>query len=48
MSDATGFGSGGTSQLLTVGPSVTGVNCNTTDPGTAFIYELPDALQQCK
>lgn len=47
MSDATGFGSGGTSQILTVGSSVTGVSCNTTDPGTGFTYELPDALQQC-
>ncbi|KIM75422.1 hypothetical protein PILCRDRAFT_13669 [Piloderma croceum F 1598] len=47
MSDATGFGSGGTSQILTVGSSVTGASCNTTDPGTAFTYMLPDALQQC-
>lgn len=48
MSDGTGFGSGGTSQILTVGPSVTGASCNTTDPGTEFTYELPSALQQCK
>lgn len=47
MSDGTGFGSGGTSQVFTVGSSVTGTNCNTTDPGTAFTFELPDALQQC-
>lgn len=47
MSDSTGFGSGGTSQILTVAPSMTGTACNTTDPGTAFTYELPDALQQC-
>jgi len=47
MSDATGFGSGGTSQVFTVGPSVTGASCNTSDPGTGFTFELPDALQQC-
>jgi len=47
MSDGTGFGSGGTSQILTVGSSVTGASCNTTDPGTGFTYELPSALQQC-
>lgn len=48
MSDSTGFGSGGTSPLLTVGPPVSGTNCNTTDPGTSFTFSLPNALQQCR
>jgi hypothetical protein len=33
MSDATGFGSGGTSLVTQVGPSVSGKSCNTSDPG---------------
>ena len=33
MSDATGFNSGGTSHVLTVGPSKGGSSCNTTGPG---------------
>lgn len=32
MSDATGFGAGGTTDVMSVGASQ-GANCNTTDPG---------------
>ena len=35
MSDATGFNSGGTTPLLTVGASVGGKSCNTTSPGVS-------------
>uniref|UniRef100_A0A0W0F5P0 Uncharacterized protein n=1 Tax=Moniliophthora roreri TaxID=221103 RepID=A0A0W0F5P0_MONRR len=47
MSDATGFGSGGSTELLTVGSSQGG-SCNVSDPGVAFDYELNTALQQCR
>lgn len=48
MSDATGFGSGGVTDVLTVGSSVSNTNCNTTDPGVDFFFELNTALQQCR
>lgn len=48
MSDATGFGSGGTSLVTRVGPSVSGKSCNTTDPGVDFFFELDSALAQCR
>lgn len=48
MSDSTGFGTGGTSDVMTVGSSVGGTSCNTTDPGVEFYYELNSALQQCR
>ena len=47
MSDTTGFGTGGVSQLLTVGQS-TGGNCNTTDPGPEFFWDAPGTLGQCR
>ncbi|KIJ68522.1 hypothetical protein HYDPIDRAFT_165322 [Hydnomerulius pinastri MD-312] len=47
MSDATGFGSGGTSDLLTVGDSVSGNSCNTSVPAVAFAFSLPSSLSQC-
>ncbi|KAJ3506021.1 hypothetical protein NLJ89_g7106 [Agrocybe chaxingu] len=47
MSDATGFATGGSSNVLTVGASQGGT-CNTTDPGVSFTYELNSALQQCR
>ncbi|KNZ78538.1 hypothetical protein J132_00396 [Termitomyces sp. J132] len=47
MSDATGYGSGGTTNLQTTGASQGGL-CNTTDPGTDFQFELNSALQQCR
>lgn len=36
MSDASGFGTGGTSDVLKVGASVGNQNCNTTDPGACL------------
>ncbi|KAH7913021.1 hypothetical protein BJ138DRAFT_1003301 [Hygrophoropsis aurantiaca] len=48
MSDATGFGTGGTSDVLTVGDSVGNVNCNTTAVSVAFTFDLNTALQQCQ
>lgn len=47
MSDATGFNTGGTSDLVTVGASQGG-SCNTTDIGTSFFYQLNTALVQCR
>lgn len=47
MSDATGITSGGVSALMTVGPSVTGTTCNTTDPGE-FPLLYPNALLTMK
>ncbi|KAG5717295.1 hypothetical protein E4T56_gene15442, partial [Termitomyces sp. T112] len=46
MSDATGYGSGGTTSLQTTGASQGGL-CNTTDPGPAFTFDLSAELQQC-
>lgn len=48
MSDATGFGTGGTTGVLTALPSATGTTCNISDPGVAFNFELPNNLQQCR
>ncbi|EIW86786.1 hypothetical protein CONPUDRAFT_79019 [Coniophora puteana RWD-64-598 SS2] len=46
MSDSTGFNSGGTSPLITVGPGNS--NCNTTATGDlGFSFQLPNSLQQC-
>lgn len=47
MSDATGFGAGGTTDVMSVGASQGG-SCNTTDPGIAFAFQLNVALQQCR
>jgi hypothetical protein len=48
MSDANGFGTGGTSGLMTARPSSTGATCNLNDPGVAFSFQLPSSLQQCR
>jgi hypothetical protein len=48
MSDATGFGSGGTTSVLTVGAPVANNNCNTTVVSPDFTFDLPTSLQQCK
>ncbi|EPQ51991.1 hypothetical protein GLOTRDRAFT_96062 [Gloeophyllum trabeum ATCC 11539] len=48
MLDATGVPSGGTSDLLTVGPNIGGNRCNTSDPGVDFFYELNTPLVQCQ
>ncbi|KAF8560298.1 hypothetical protein OG21DRAFT_1480124 [Imleria badia] len=47
MSDATGFGTGGTSELLTVGAPVGSASCNTSDPALPFSFSLPSSLEQC-
>lgn len=47
MSDATAFGSGGTSPILKVGSPVANNNCNTTGASVDFTFDLPTALQQC-
>ncbi|KAJ6519751.1 hypothetical protein C8R45DRAFT_952610 [Mycena sanguinolenta] len=47
LSDATGFGSGGNSQLLKVGSSLGG-SCNTTSPALAYTYTLNSPLVQCQ
>ncbi|KDQ56631.1 hypothetical protein JAAARDRAFT_47987 [Jaapia argillacea MUCL 33604] len=48
MFDATGVPSGGTSDLLTVGENVGHQECNTTDPGVDFYYQLNSPLEQCE
>lgn len=47
MSDATGFGTGGTSELLTVGTPVGSASCNTSNPALLYSFSLPSSLQQC-
>ncbi|KAG2350290.1 hypothetical protein BDR05DRAFT_833857, partial [Suillus weaverae] len=47
MSDATAFGSGGTSPILKVGSPVAKNNCSTTGPSVDFTFDLPTSLQQC-
>jgi len=47
MSDSTGFNAGGSSNVYTVLQSNGGV-CNSTDPGTAFVFQLNSNLQQCR
>ncbi|KAF9455099.1 hypothetical protein P691DRAFT_716315 [Macrolepiota fuliginosa MF-IS2] len=47
MSDAAGFGTGGTTNLMTVGASKGG-KCSTTDPGVDFSFQLNSALTQCR
>ncbi|KAG2159791.1 uncharacterized protein EDB93DRAFT_1074314 [Suillus bovinus] len=47
MSDATAFGSGGTSPVLKVGNPVGKNNCNTTGASLDFTFDLPTSLQQC-
>jgi hypothetical protein len=46
MSDGTGFGTGGTTTLLTVGAPVANNNCN-TEGSQDFYFQLPLALKQC-
>ncbi|KAF5355845.1 hypothetical protein D9756_004124 [Leucocoprinus leucothites] len=47
MSDATGFATGGTTSVLTVGPSKGG-KCSTAEPTVAFSFQLNSALAQCQ
>ncbi|KAG8902747.1 hypothetical protein FRB99_004172 [Tulasnella sp. 403] len=48
MSDASGFGTGGLSDLLTVGDPVNNASCDLTEPSLAFNFQLNTALQQCR
>ncbi|OCH96068.1 hypothetical protein OBBRIDRAFT_787521 [Obba rivulosa] len=48
MSDASGFASGGTTNVLTVGPPVGNSNCNTTMPTVDFFFDTDSALTQCR
>ncbi|EIN04023.1 hypothetical protein PUNSTDRAFT_123068 [Punctularia strigosozonata HHB-11173 SS5] len=48
LSDSTGFGSGGTTEVLTVGSSISGASCDTTGAKADFTFELDNALQQCR
>ena len=48
MSDSTGFESGGTSDVLTVGSSISDASCDTTEPGPDFTFEANAALLQCR
>ncbi|KAG2042713.1 hypothetical protein BDR03DRAFT_944072 [Suillus americanus] len=49
MSDATGFGSGGTTNELLVGNQITNINCNTAvaSPLFKFTFSPPPPLIQC-
>ncbi|KAH7883520.1 hypothetical protein F5I97DRAFT_1814089 [Phlebopus sp. FC_14] len=47
MSDATGFGTGGTTDVLVVGAAVGNNDCNTTVLSPAFDFSTPSPLQQC-
>ncbi|KAJ6509468.1 hypothetical protein C8R47DRAFT_1098818 [Mycena vitilis] len=46
LSDSTGFGSGGSSSLLTVGNSLGG-SCNTVPAALPYTFAIDQALQQC-
>ncbi|KAF8898817.1 hypothetical protein BD779DRAFT_1464899 [Infundibulicybe gibba] len=48
MSDATGPLTGGTSDVLIVGPPVSGQNCNTTRATIDFFFSLDSDLVQCR
>ncbi|KAF7347889.1 Methionine vitamin-b12 [Mycena venus] len=47
LSDSTGFGSGGSTQILKVGPS-TGESCNLTAPALPFTFGPDTAPTQCQ
>ncbi|KAH9960148.1 hypothetical protein BC827DRAFT_1209465 [Russula dissimulans] len=48
MSDATGFATGGISELLTVGPASPGETCNTSQAGGQFYFTTDDTLKECR
>jgi hypothetical protein len=48
LSDATGFGSGGSTQMLKVGPSTGGRSCNLTAPDLPFTFGPDTAPTQCQ
>lgn len=48
MSDSTGFATGGTSNLITVGSPTGTSTCNTTPPSIPYTFSLsPNTPQQC-
>ncbi|KAI0053315.1 hypothetical protein FA95DRAFT_718695 [Auriscalpium vulgare] len=47
MSDATGFASGGVSEVVTVAAAAAGSSCTPTKKTPAWTYATPSALQQC-
>ncbi|KAF6766156.1 hypothetical protein DFP72DRAFT_8486 [Ephemerocybe angulata] len=47
MSDSTGFGTGGTTDVMTVAQSKGGT-CDSSDRGVAFPFQLNSALTQCR
>ncbi|KAG8808097.1 hypothetical protein FRC17_004127 [Serendipita sp. 399] len=47
MSDGSGFGAGGNSDLLSVGGSTTNAQCNTNDPDAAFSFQSATRIEQC-
>jgi len=48
MSDATGFATGGISELLTVGSATLGETCNTTQQDAEFYFTTDDTLSECR
>ncbi|THH34138.1 hypothetical protein EUX98_g159 [Antrodiella citrinella] len=48
MSDAAGFGSGGTTSIVSAGAALSGNSCNVTNPATGFFFDLNDSLNQCR
>ncbi|KAF9010772.1 hypothetical protein BDQ17DRAFT_1346915 [Cyathus striatus] len=48
MSDATGVTAGGMSRIMTVGRSISGNSCNTTDPGVDFVFSADNGVGQCQ
>ncbi|KAI6047695.1 hypothetical protein EDC04DRAFT_2619540 [Pisolithus marmoratus] len=47
ISDATGFGTGGATNVIQVAGSTSSPSCNTTSPTLSYTYNLPSSLQQC-
>lgn len=47
ISDATGFATGGTTDVIQVAGSTSSSACNTTSPSLSYTFNLPSSLQQC-
>ncbi|KAI6136581.1 hypothetical protein F5141DRAFT_1208913 [Pisolithus sp. B1] len=47
ISDATGFATGGTTDVIQVAGSTSSSDCNTTSPALSYTFNLPSSLQQC-
>jgi hypothetical protein len=48
MSDSSGFATGGITDVLTVGQTIGGANCNTAGARADFTFDLDSSLQQCQ